>query len=70
MFHNFHLKNIVLKEQDDFGEFWTNQKDLLRTRCDEFQEKGSGWVFQRVYFIRINISKYTPLRANCINIYI
>jgi hypothetical protein len=26
MIHNFHLKNIVLKEQDDLEEFWTNKQ--------------------------------------------
>jgi hypothetical protein len=45
----------------NFGQ--TNKKDLFIARCDELQEKGSGWVFQRVNCIRININKYTPLRA-------
>jgi hypothetical protein len=39
-------------------------KDIFKARGDELQDKESAWVFQRVYFIRINIIRHTPLRVN------
>jgi hypothetical protein len=48
----------ILREKHDLEEYWDEQKDLFISRCDELQEKGSGWTLKKIIYLRININKY------------
>jgi hypothetical protein len=46
MIHKFQL----LKEKDGLEEYWDEQKNLFITKCDELQEKGSGWTLKNINY--------------------
>lgn len=64
MIHTFQLLNVILREKDGLDEYWDEQKDLFISRCDELQEKVSGWTLKNINYLRINIHKDTHLSVN------
>jgi hypothetical protein len=38
----------ILREKDDLEEYWDEQKNLFISKCDELQEKGSGWTLKNI----------------------
>ncbi|VVC27531.1 Ribonuclease H-like domain, partial [Cinara cedri] len=47
----------------NFNDFYNNVKETIQSREDAFIAKGSGWIFNNVIDMNINMCKYNPLRG-------
>ena len=60
----FNCKQIIVLPGDDFEELLINPLAGILLQVDEFQEKGSGWIFNEVKQMDVHIAKYQPLRGS------
>lgn len=66
---SFNTKNVNIILFDDgggsfnFESFYLNMISSLTTKCEEFQERDSGWSLEKIEFLELNINKWTPLRG-------
>ena len=61
---HFSTKNRVITESDDFKDRWPTVKKRLTTLIEEFQNMGSGWIFESVNFFDIYFNDFKPLRGS------
>lgn len=61
---SFATENIVLYQNYDFNEIFTEVVDKICRKICEFQDRESGWSFLNNLYLEINVNKYIPLRAS------
>lgn len=61
---SFATHNISVHQSYNFEELIQNISEILNTKIEEFQEKGSGWSLLDILYLEININKYTPIRGS------
>lgn len=61
---SFCTKNIPIFSNFSNQSFFTNVKNILRTKISEFQDRNSGFGFLNCSHLELNINKYQPLRGS------
>lgn len=62
---SFNTKNVCLNGGVvDFPTYFENVTSIILKKCEEFQERDSGWALEKIEFFEININKYHPLQAS------
>lgn len=60
----FNTKNAIVLQSTNINEWFDkNVKEKLLTKCEEFQEKDSGWSLVEIVNLAVNINRYIPLRG-------
>lgn len=81
IYHN--SKMMELERADNIDNILNDHFDYIKTKMSEFQERDSGWALLKVFSLKININKHSPIRGSqyiptpkelknkrvCINIY-
>ncbi|XP_061396091.1 uncharacterized protein LOC133331730 [Musca vetustissima] len=74
---------MELERADNIDNILNDHFDYIKTKMSEFQERDSGWALLKVFSLKININKHSPIRGSqyiptpkelknkraCINIY-
>lgn len=60
---SFNTKFTILNEGLDLNTFFTNTSNIINRKSEEFAESSSGWAFQRISHLLVNINQYLPLRG-------
>ena len=57
----FHTDVRIIMEDDDLGKIYNLLISEILAKIDKFQNKGSGWQFEQVVSLDINIDPFEPL---------
>lgn len=60
---SFTIKYDIIYNSTDLVEFYSNITDNFCEKLSEFEHCQSGWSFESISHLEININKYTPLRG-------
>lgn len=60
---SFNTKNVIVTETTDINEDYSKFKNVIITKSEEFQERGSGWSLEEVLYLEVNINEYVPLKG-------
>ena len=55
---------VPLLVGDNLTEYFIRVKSYIRTKIEKYVRYGSGFVFDRLHFARLEIAKYSPLSAS------
>ncbi|CAG7723689.1 unnamed protein product [Allacma fusca] len=59
---SFNTKNIIYcAESGDLEGAYQQFENMIKTKSEEFQSKGSGWSLEKILFLEVNINKYKPI---------
>lgn len=61
---SFNTINVVITQTSDLSTFYDNMTSLILSKCEDFQERDSGWALEKIEFLDVNINKYNPLKAS------
>ena len=62
-FSNFNSEVERVMEDTDLDELYGRMMEECLEKMDKFQRKGSGWRFEEVVSININVNPFNPMRA-------
>ena len=62
--YSFASKMEIVTESTDISELFDNMTSLIFELIQNFNNRGSGWQFDRVEHLDININPYNPLSAS------
>ena len=62
--YSFASKMEIVTESTDLSELFDHMVDVIFELIQNFQNRGSGWQFDRVEHLDININPYNPLSAS------
>ena len=57
-------RNFIFTSSTDCSEQLKEIFGVIKTKSEEFEEKGSGWSIQKILQLQINVNKYDPLCAS------
>lgn len=57
---SFNTINVVSTKTSDLPAFYDNMTSLILFKCEDFQERDSGWTLEKIEFLNVNINKYNP----------
>ena len=60
----FHTDVRTITQDDDLGEIYNFLISEILAKIDKFQNKGSGWQFERVVSFDINLDPFEPLEGS------
>ena len=60
---HFNTKYNIITESTNFGEIYKTCKDKIIEDIETFNNKGSGWIFEKIINCRVHVDKYSPLSA-------
>ena len=49
---------------DHLPDYFSRVKSYIRARIDEYVRYGSGWIFDKLHGVRLEVAKYSPLSAS------
>ncbi|KAH9640122.1 hypothetical protein HF086_016053 [Spodoptera exigua] len=61
---SFNTKNVHLQISSDLSSYYSETCANIMKKCEEFQERDSGWTLEKIEFLEINVNKYIPMRGN------
>ncbi|XP_065216507.1 uncharacterized protein LOC135842799 [Planococcus citri] len=62
---SFNTKNVIFNSStSNFCEQYSDFQNVIDSKSEEFQGKGSGWMLKNVQFLEINFNKFNPLNAS------
>ena len=59
----FHSKYNIITESSDLDQIYDICKERIIENVETFQNRGSGWQFEKIIDLRIHIDKYNPITA-------
>ena len=60
----FHSKYVInITESTNMNEIYDICKERIIENVDTFQNRGSGWIFEKIIDLRVHIDKYKPISA-------
>ena len=57
-------QNFIFTSSTDSSEQLIDIFNTIKTRSEEFEQKGSGWSIKKVLQIQINVNKFNPLAGS------
>lgn len=55
------MENKIIAISNNIQNIFNDFKLKLSTIAENFQDKDSGWVLQRILFLDVNVNKYNPV---------
>ena len=60
----FVIPRIFLMLPNSISDVVTNIVSSLKQKVEEFEQRGSSWIFSKMVFLKLIISKYSPLTGS------
>ena len=60
---HFNTKYNIITESTNFDELYKICKEKIIEDVETFNNKGSGWIFEKIIDFRVHIDKFNPLSA-------
>ena len=61
---SFVIPGIFLMLPNSISDVVTNIVSTLKQKVEEFEQRGSSWIFSKMVFVKLIISKYSPLTGS------
>jgi len=61
---SFNSKMNIINQLNQLPPTYEKMSDIICKKCDEFQERDSGWSLIRILHLEININQYKPIRCS------
>lgn len=62
---SFNTKNVALhKDCMDFPSYFEQISLCISKKCEDFNERDSGWGLEKIEFLNVNVNKYQPLKGS------
>lgn len=61
---SFNSKMHIINQINQLPTTYEKMSDIICKKCDEFQERDSGWSLIRILHLEININQYKPIRCS------
>ncbi|CAF4750952.1 unnamed protein product [Pieris macdunnoughi] len=56
---SFNTKNVTLDLSSNLCSFYEEICSQMLRKCEEFQEKDSGWALEKIEFLEVNVNKHS-----------
>ncbi|CAF4946886.1 unnamed protein product [Pieris macdunnoughi] len=61
---SFNTKNVTLDLSSNLCSFYEEICSQMLRKCEEFQEKDSGWALKKIEFLEVNVNKHTLITGS------